>query len=385
MQINFDPISGHDTALEVLNTLSLPIENRDVESQSRRVLGPDPDRTPVAPPATPVGSLTTQICSPRQLHTSNGRLEASAALSAVAALNFAEARSGAVDTTRRSLFQREIAEARRSVTASTPLPDDTLSQLLPPKRILPFPDPPAKVNRQAPLSEVFSPRPDTMDAEKTIAKKQKTSKGAAAKKKAAVETGPSGSSMAPPSSSAPVTSKKDVNFSIRTSANGNATSGCAEPSGSQRKSAEPQDKLANPTLGEPVAHAQIATIERDSNRLEKADQDAGILVSADWIAQVNAFMENNIARPAKECQVEDAFTAEFKDRVHTFMEKHGGSCVAEAPPQPQLSGLTEFTKLPETERSAAMDALIVECLNDDEFICLADEVDKSWQRVGWKL
>ncbi|KAL9118187.1 MAG: hypothetical protein Q9187_005271 [Circinaria calcarea] len=385
LQINFDPISGYDTALELLNTLALPVENRDVESQNQQALGPDPDRTPAVPPSAPVGSLTTQSCSPRRICTSNGRLDAGAMQSAVAVFNSAEARPGIVDTTRRSLFQREITEARRPVTVSTPLPDDTLSQILPPKRILPFPDPPAKSNRQKHLSEVFRPMSDTLGAKKASAKKLKPSKGAAGKKKAAIGIGPSSSSMAPPSSSAPVMSKKDVNLSIRTSTNGHATSGCADPSGCQGKGADHQDNLTSSTFGEPIAHAQIATIEQGSNRLEKADQDAGILVSADWVAQVNSFMENHSAMPTKECRVEDTLTAEFKDRVNVFMENHGGCWAPEAPTQPQPSGLAEFTKLSETERSAAMDALIVECLDDDEFMCLVDEVDKSWQRVGWKL
>ncbi|KAL9123025.1 MAG: hypothetical protein Q9187_000416 [Circinaria calcarea] len=385
LQIKFDPISGYDTALELLNILAIPIENRDVGSQNQRALGPDLDRTPAVPPSASVGSLTTPSYYPIPLHTSNSRLEAGATQSAVLVLNSAEARPGVVDTTRRSLFQQEIAEARRQATASTPLPDDTLSQLLPPKRTLPFPDPPAKSNRQKHLSEVSRPMSDILGAEKASARKHKPSKGAAGEKKAAIGIGPSSSFMAPPSSSTPFMSKKGANLNIRTSANGHATFGCAEPSESQERSAEPQHKLTSSILGEPVAHAQIFTIQPGSNRLEETDQDVGILVSAGWVAQVNAFMLHHSARATKECRVEDTLTTEFKDRVEVFMEKHGGCCVPEATTQLQPSALAEFAKLSETERSAAMDVVIVECLNDDDFMCLVDEVDKSWQRVGWKL
>ena len=387
LQINFNPTSGYDKAVEILHMLSLPIENRDVESEDQPPVGPVPDIEPAVPSAGPLGFLPAQSSSEPRNHTSTGRLQTEATLRSgsnllnVGVSNPAEARSGATDTTRRSLFQREIAETRRPVTAPTPVSADTLSQLLPPKRILPFPDPPAKSKRQENKSDVARSRSDAVGKETAVTKKQKTTtKGAVPKTKAAAVCGTNRSTMAPPGSSTPVVGRKQVDLSIR-------TSGDTRPPGSLKQRAEVTDTLGGSGNNEPSAHRLKTAIEQDGHAPKQANQSSGLPVSADWVAEVDNFMRERRKGPGPAGAVEDTLTIELKDRVDTFMEEHR-DCVTAVDPTytyPPASGLAEFAKLSKEERSAAMDALIVECLNDEEFMGLVDEVDDSWERVGLRF
>lgn len=348
-------------------------------------MGSAPNAKLAAPPALPLGFLSAASSSAPRIRTSNGRLQTGATctngsnLLPVGVSNPAEAQSGAIDNTRRSLFQREIAETRRPATAPTPVSDDTLSQLLPPKRILPFPDPPAKSRRQENTLEAAQARSDVIGEDTAVTKKQKTMrKGAVRKTRAAAVCGPSSTGMAPPSSSAPVIGRKQVDLSIRTSVD-------TRPSCSLEQRAEVIDTLAGSGINEPSAPRPIAAIERADHASKQAYQFPGFSVSAEWVAEVNKFMRDHRNEPGRAGAVEDTLTTEFRDRIDTYMDKHSNCCVAVVPTNPSPLGLAEFTNLSKKERSAAMDALIVGCLNDDEFICLVDEVDESWQRVGLRL
>ena len=387
MQINFDPTSGYDKALELLLTLSIPIENRDAGSEDQSGLGSAPDTKLAALPTAPLGLLPAPNSSTPRIHAFNGRLQAGITLTSepnmlpVGVSKPAEARSGTVDTTRRSLFQREIAETRRPATTTTPLSDDTLSQLLPPKRILPFPDLPARSRRQENAMEGALWRSNVVGEETGVTKKQKTKrKGAVPKTIAAAVCRPSPNIMAPPSSSAPVIGGKQADRDIRTFDN-------TIPSGSLQQRAEATDTLAGPGISEPSAHGSLIAIGQNDHTSKQVYQSPGFLVSAEWVAEVNKFMRDHRKGAGRAGAVEDTFTTEFKDTVNTFMEEHKHCSAAVVPTYsyPPASGLAEFTALSKIERSEAMDALMVECLNDDEFICLVDEVDESWQRVGLKF
>lgn len=44
--------------------------------------------------------------------------------------------------------------------------------------------------------------------------------------------------------------------------------------------------------------------------------------------------------------------------------------------------LAAYAAQPESERLAALDEMICDCLEDENFVKLCEDVEKSWKRVG---
>ena len=78
---------------------------------------------------------------------------------------------------------------------------------------------------------------------------------------------------------------------------------------------------------------------------------------------------------------EDTAPDEIMDRLDQWVRKHQDLTV---PKQPQTvaENLAAYAAQPEKTRLAVIDDMIVECLGDDNFIKLVEDVDKSWKRIG---
>ena len=77
-----------------------------------------------------------------------------------------------------------------------------------------------------------------------------------------------------------------------------------------------------------------------------------------------------------------AITEPFEKGVEDFLRKHGARPAAVAAVQAPISDLEEYVKLPGSERLEVLDDVIMKYIEDDNFTTLCEDVEKSWKRIG---
>lgn len=80
----------------------------------------------------------------------------------------------------------------------------------------------------------------------------------------------------------------------------------------------------------------------------------------------------------KDNEVSDEYFA----RIDAFVQKHHSRSLADAYFGSAAADRAAFAALPEAERLAAIDAEIMECIMDDNFVQLCEDVEKSWKRIA---
>ncbi|KAI4124225.1 MAG: hypothetical protein LQ347_005816 [Umbilicaria vellea] len=80
--------------------------------------------------------------------------------------------------------------------------------------------------------------------------------------------------------------------------------------------------------------------------------------------------------------IADNVSDEYFTRIDAFVQKYRNRPVAEAYVENAGADLAAFAALPEAERLAAIDAEIVDCIGDDSFLQLCEDVEKSWKRIA---
>lgn len=83
-------------------------------------------------------------------------------------------------------------------------------------------------------------------------------------------------------------------------------------------------------------------------------------------------------RDAADNEVSDEYFA----RIDAFVQKYHNRPAAQAFFENARADLAAFATLPEAERLAAIDAEIVDCIGDDNFLQLCKDVESSWKRVA---
>lgn len=70
------------------------------------------------------------------------------------------------------------------------------------------------------------------------------------------------------------------------------------------------------------------------------------------------------------------------DTIDNFMRKYHDLPAPGPPPQTAKEHLAEYAAQSDEERAKAIENKICECLNDENFWKLMDDVEGSWKRIG---
>ena len=238
---------------------------------------------------------------------------------------------------------------RRPWTAPVAISAETLTQMLPPKRVLPFPERKPKPVKEQQPEPARSASDDPSRPRKTAARKKATPK-----KRTAPQPKPAPAKAYLPKLSSPpiipdlITQQQNLDLTSRPS-----SSTTIVPSSPPFRS----DKNT-----------------KASGTNTRKTQDVGTTTRA---------TQNTI---------DDPVDTEWIDRVNAFVKKYQDHSAPQheptAPLRPPLpaetaSGdLAAYAALPQEERLAVLDKLILECIMDDDFVMLCKDVEQSWKRIG---
>ena len=264
-----------------------------------------------------------------------------------------------------TLFQRLLTD------------DVTLSPVLPPKRVLPFPEIKEKPGDgdDGPVSaEEQNPEPAVSDKNKTQPAKRTTGRANNARakssgRKASLPTPEPSSSAPKPRARKKAAAKKDLETAPPSTTPLRATSS-RKPSS---REVSPISETAYPS-SPPVAKAtkKRPMISLEGNETNKrrtqvpetpsplpVEEPKGPLGSA-W---------SNL-KPA-----------ELLDSLHGWIQKYH-DLPAPEPPKTSKDHLAEYAKHSDEERAKAIDKLICDCLEDENFHKLVEDLEGTWRRIG---
>lgn len=424
LQLNFRPESGYDVAVKALKALGLPIRNKNNPPEA---LAPEPNASGYLPPSSLRSSpIRTPSQSQEQItyanyHHNHGSQCARSSMDMMSSLimirhgqtiyaqsvgSFAAQRSTTIEAaaalnrpaanlnsnpfmhnpasssllpspdfvTRATTSDGFVVRPPSSAPEVQPQRPTTaplsLSQMLPPKRELPFPKKkekpksPAKEPDEQPLSSSLDPLQRKTTPPKAI--KQRKSRAKTTKPKP------------PVSSSAP-----------------KAASKIAEP---ELQSSPPEIPTVPPQAESSYRlPASEAKIPRSDPLVEAPVPSSDTLVPSSpphHVTDKASTAPENVPRkapkkPAKKKTVEeqtpkifgDAAPDEIMDRLDHWVRKYQ-DLPAPKLPQTPAENLAAYAAQPEQTRLAVIDDMIVKCLGDENFIKLVEDVDKSWKRIG---
>ncbi|KAK0515136.1 hypothetical protein JMJ35_002515 [Cladonia borealis] len=255
--------------------------------------------------------------------------------------------------------------------------DVPLSQVLPPKRVLPFPESkakPASGNDGAAAAEKQNAEPTACD--KTKAQTAKGTKGRvnnartkSSGRKASLPTPEPSSSAPKPRSRKKAVTKKDFETAPPSSAPPKATS----PRKPSSREVSPISETAYPS-SPPVAKT---TKKRPLIALENNETN-----------KRRAQVHEGPSSPPVERQkgplglaFSDMKPAELLDSLHGWIQKYH-HLPAPEPPKTSKDHLAEYAKHSDEERAKAIDKLICDCLQDENFHKLVEDLEGTWKRIG---
>lgn len=257
--------------------------------------------------------------------------------------------------------------------------DVTLSQVLPPKRVLPFPEIKVKLaggdDGPVPAEEpIQEPAVSDMTKTKTQTAKRTTSraKNARAKssgRKASLPTPEPSSSAPKPRSRQKAAAKKDMETAPPSTAPLGAT--CARKPSSREVS--PISETAYPS-SPPVAKATkkrplvpLEARETNKRRAQVPEGPSSLPLEQQKGPLGSAFS--------------DVKPAELLDSLHGWIQKYH-HLPAPEPPKTSKDHLAEYAKHSDEERAKAIDQLICDCLEDENFHKLVEDLEGTWRRIG---
>ena len=311
-------------------------------------------------PSKPGPFVSTHMQKPPfvpRIHTSDGRLESfncSNESHLMPGISFAS--DGAspdplTNPTRRTLFEREINEAKRPATAPILANEDSINDLLPPKRILPFPTPAVtKKHVELEAEKVKSNLLPEGEITSTNVAKVPKMKSTAKSKRAK-------------SNITSVVTESTLSSSIVTST---VDDPIKKPTGS---AARTMNQISSAALNVPGKKADVHQPLGSPNSNDTYTHRSTTKTTPKTLAEKGKAILQD--------QVE--ITEEFTDRIDNFVKKHGSH---PAPVQPPTSDLAKYASMPEPERLAALDAFILDLVCNENFATLCEDVEKSWRRIG---
>ena len=78
----------------------------------------------------------------------------------------------------------------------------------------------------------------------------------------------------------------------------------------------------------------------------------------------------------------DVKPAELLDSLHGWIQKYHHLPTPPEPPKTSKDHLAEYAKHSDEERAKAIDQLICDCLEDENFHKLVEDLEGSWRRIG---
>ena len=165
-------------------------------------------------------------------------------------------------------------------------------------------------------------------------------------------------------------------------------------SGGKAKTAEPEYRAESPTAFTVPARTESSNKPVTSNAAVPTSDTLIAPVSPshsnDELSTVppkaakkppKKFLENAKASLHPPKNFEDIAPDAFMDQLDHWVRKYKDLPV---PTQPKTAAehLAAYTAQSEETRLAVIDDMIVECLGDDNFIKLVEDIDKSWKRIG---
>ena len=243
---------------------------------------------------------------------------------------------------------------------------DTLAQLHPPRRILPFPTIQSKSREADPIKDDLEKNPRQRKPQDAAAQnKTKGTKGKAGARKSkalnpvtksASQSAKRAKSSASahtvkvpkfPSSSAPVAATKSVRS--------------PEP----KKPSTERTRKASPIVEEDLG-----------NSSDQPPSLPPLALPKNKPSTVAKIKEARAAAPS------GPVTESFMEGVDDFVRRHAPRPAAIPPSPAPISDLQEYAKIPESKRLEALDELIMKYIDDDNFKTLCQDVEKSWKRIG---
>ncbi|KAA6413315.1 MAG: hypothetical protein FRX48_03059 [Lasallia pustulata] len=245
-------------------------------------------------------------------------------------------------------FQKELTGAQRSLNADLNN-DGNLDQLLPPKRELPF----AKAKSKLPSKDALLTQQPTSSLDPLSLSDAVGIKRPAKKTKANHLINPASESLLTSTDRSAVESSENI------------------LSSSYRPSAIPVSTTFSsteiPSSSPPMAYAVNSCaptflVPAGGNQSEPGQPKNPI---------------EQITNP-KDNEVSDEYFA----RIDTFIQKHHNRPLGETYFDNAAADRAAFAALPDAERLAAIDTQIMECVMDDGFLQLCEDVEKSWKRIA---
>ncbi|KAL8651903.1 MAG: hypothetical protein Q9226_004492 [Calogaya cf. arnoldii] len=427
IQMNFRPESGYDTAVNVLRAIGVPISDKNMSppasqgSLTRPVSqwsGQQVTQYPVYKdglqmmPGTSLGSNHPRQYLPSDLgaipsfdRASNGLASSSQHIPSdqfnsrhsptrtlpgstglPPGLNLDERATTSYARPFPSSITRSESPER---PATAPL---TLTQLMPPRRELPFAKQPA--SQEIPSETVVEETPQK-------AVKRPTSRAKA--KQTKQPSRPSSSKSKPKQTSA---SSKQDSATERSTIVRLKTGPMSDPKTTDPISCLPimpttsaaKNTTRNPILAE-VSHNRPNTRSRNTASPFRTDPLAPSRTNTETILPTNKEnivpinTEDNSSANTKsipQITTEDITPEEYMTRLDHWVRKYQDLPAPTAKLKPATATpastdkdeLAAFAAQPEKERLAAIDKMICECLEDPNFATLCEDVEKSWKRIG---
>lgn len=245
----------------------------------------------------------------------------------------------------------------------------SLSQMLPPKRDLPFPTrkekskAPPKVPVEQPLASSSDPLQQKITPPKVI--KQRKSRAKTTKPKR------------PVSSSAPKATAKTTEPEFRSSP---PEIPIVPPQA--EFSYQPPVSEAGTPRSDPLVEARIPTSETlmPSSPHHGTNKPSTEPEKAPRKAPKKAAKKKTVDEQTPKV-FEDAAPDGIMDRLDHWVRKYQDLPVPKQPQTP-AENLAAYAAQPEETRLTVIDDMIVGCLGDENFIKLVEDVDKSWKRIG---
>ena len=243
---------------------------------------------------------------------------------------------------------------RRPWTAPMSITVETLSQMLPPKRELPFPAPPQKpISRQSKLEGSSLDVLQKLQAP-AIRKKIAPKTRAATKRTRAVSKATSSQLSEPPITPDRATKRRKSGFTFIPSTSSelpclDTAIRSSPPSNARRSRTDLAVIEGEPAESSRKAAHKLKEVESSTSQGELA----GGSVNTEWMERVDSFVRRYQNHPAPPL----------------------------IQPEAPANDLKAYVALPEEQRLAAIDRMIMDCIMDDRFITLCEDVEKSWRRV----
>ncbi|KAI9834071.1 MAG: hypothetical protein M1819_003356 [Sarea resinae] len=265
--------------------------------------------------------------------------------------------------------QQQSSSLRRAATLPSSQSPDTISQILPPKRELPF----AKSGTRPSTTSFASPR---MNPFKPTARPYTTSSasGRSSPLKQVMDLSPlpgSAFTFIPPKESGDMNSPPS---------NGTHSSSPIKPASTDLPQL-PQPTFASNSL-KPIHQATLGPLSQHHRTSSPHPDQARPPASTSSHPSIPTNPATTPLHPPSNSNL----PADYQAQIEDFITSHSSHIPRQPPPSPlPTPSLAAYASLTRAERLAALDELITSSLMDDAFLTLCEDVESAWRRVGFDL